>query len=308
MNFTGATIAGSVDTPNEDWSATTSDLIVVLDGATVRTETGCEHGAAWYARKLGASIIGNAASRSIPLTEVLAESIRDVAALHKDSCDLSHPGSPSAGVAIARLDGGELRYLVLGDVTVVLDTADGVTAISDQRISASAAEERAEVDRHPIGSQEKAAALIPMKLAELAARGEEYWVAAAEPSSVQHSITGSLPMESVRRLAVLTDGAARWVDLFRAGGWDSVLGVLARNGPGWFIQRLVRPIEQADPLGVRYPRNKVSDDATVVFAELAIPPAREFEVSPDEQEAAKAVLLQRFNDPRLYGDGMLIRG
>lgn len=306
MHFTGATLPGSPDVPNEDWSASTSDLIVVLDGATVRTETGCTHGAAWYTRKLGAAIIGNAASRSTPLDQVLADAIRDVAALHP-GCALDHPGTPSAGVAIVRLDGPALRYLVLGDVTVALDTIDGVAVVSDQRISTSAAAERAEVDRHPIGSETKAAALVTMKHAELAARGQEYWVAAADPSAVQHAITGSAPLGDVHRLAVMTDGAARWVDLFRAGGWGAALGALARTGPEWFIQRLVRPIEQADPLGVRYPRNKVSDDATVVFAELAKPPAREFEVSPEEQATVNAVLLHRFNDTRLYGDGMLLR-
>lgn len=306
MHFTGASFAGSPSVPNEDWSATTSDLIVVLDGATVRTETGCEHGAAWYTRKLGASIIGNAASRSVPLTEVLAESIRDVAAMHP-RCDLRHAGTPSAGVAVVRLNSDELRWLVLGDVTVVLDTRDGITAISDQRISAAAAKERAEVDRYPIGSEQKATALVAMKHAELAARGREYWVAAADPSAVRHALTGSVPMSEVRRLAVLTDGAARWVDLFRAGRWDSVLQLLARSGPDWFLRHLVRSIEEHDPLGTRYPRNKVSDDATIVFAELAAAPARRPEVSGEAQRAATAELLQRLDDPRIYGDGILIR-
>jgi len=53
MIFTGATVAGDPAIPNEDWTAVTPDLVVMLDGATVRTETGCIHGAAWYARKLG---------------------------------------------------------------------------------------------------------------------------------------------------------------------------------------------------------------------------------------------------------------
>lgn len=306
MHFTGATFPGSPNVPNEDWSATTSDLIVVLDGATVRTETGCTHGAAWYTRKLGAAIIGNAASRSIPLDQVLADSIRDVAALHPD-CALDHPGTPSAGVAIVRLDGPALRYLVLGDVTIALDTPDGITAISDQRISASAAAERAEVDRHPIGSPEKADALVTMKHAELAARGREYWVAAADPTAVQHAIIGSLPMGDVYRVAVLTDGAARWVDLFRAGGWDSALRVIAGNGPEWFLRHLIRSIEECDPRGVRYPRNKVSDDATVVFAELAQRPVFMSDVSPEELAKARAELLARTTDPRIYGDGMMAK-
>lgn len=308
MHFTGASLPGSPDVPNEDWSATTSDLVVVLDGATVRTETGCVHGAAWYARKLGASIIGHAAARSTPLADVLAASIRDVAALHP-SCNLEHPGTPSAGVAIVRFDGDHLRYLVLGDVTVVLDTVDGVTAISDQRISASAAAERREADRYPIGTDEKRHAMVAMKHAELAARNREdgYWIAAADPAAAAHALTGSVPMGEVGRLAVLTDGAARWVDLFHAGDWATVLRVLAKAGPDWFVEKLVRMAEHADPMGVRYARNKQSDDATVVFAELAEPVAGAFDVSDEEKQAARSELLDRLSDPRIYGDGILIK-
>ncbi|MEO7194302.1 MAG: hypothetical protein ABIZ05_05685 [Pseudonocardiaceae bacterium] len=130
MLFTGATVQGDPAVANEDWTAATPDLVVMLDGATVRTETGCRHGAAWYARKLGAAIIGHAAVRSRPLGQILADAIRDVATLHPE-CDLTHPGTPSAGVAIVRLEGDVLRYLVLGDVAIVLDTTAGLDAISD---------------------------------------------------------------------------------------------------------------------------------------------------------------------------------
>lgn len=308
MFFTGATFAGSPDVPNEDWLATTSDLVVMLDGATSRTETGCRHGAAWYTRKLGASIIARAAARSTPLRQVLADAIRDVTVLHPE-CDLTHPGTPSAAVAIVRLDPEELRYLVLGDVTVVLGVNGLVTAVSDQRISASAPRERTEADRHSIGSPEKATALIAMKHAELAARNTQggYWIAAADPTAADHSITGEVPMSAVERLAMVTDGAARYVDLFGLADWATVLKVLSRSGPRGFINRLVRPIEVADPLGVRYPRNKCSDDATAVIAEFAgVPDATSWssEMKPQAQLDAEDELLRRLDDPNIYGDGM----
>jgi hypothetical protein len=310
MYFTGATSAGSPDVLNEDWMATTSDLVVMLDGATIRTETGCRHGAAWYTRRLGAAIIANAAVRSTPLQQVLATAIREVAALHPE-CDLTHPGTPSAAVGIVRFDSECLRYLVLGDITVVLDTIDGVTVVSDQRISASATAERAVVDRYLIGTREKATALVAMKHAELAARNTKdgYWIAAANPTAAQHAITVEVPMSAVHWLAVLTDGAARYVDLFHCADWAAVLSVLSRTGPQWFIDKLVRPVESADPLGARYRRNKRSDDATVVFAEL-VPVVDErvwSDFKPQTQLDAEAELLARLDDPDNYGDGMLQR-
>ncbi|MGH3867232.1 MAG: hypothetical protein ACRDQ4_14030 [Pseudonocardiaceae bacterium] len=237
MLFTGATVQGDPAVANEDWTAATPDLAVMLDGATVRTETGGRHGAAWCARKLGAAIIGHAAVWSWPLGQILADAIRDVAALHAE-CDLTHPGTPSAGVAIVRHEGDLLRYLVLSDVTVVMDTAAGLDVISDQRVSATAPAERSAADRRLIGSPAKASALLRMKHAELAARNRSggYWVAAADPAAVERAITGEVAVDAVRRLAVLTDSAARAVDVFQFyGSWRAALNGIAGLGPQGFI-------------------------------------------------------------------------
>jgi hypothetical protein len=305
MIFSGATAAGDAATENEDWAAATSDLVVMLDGATVRTETGCRHGAAWYTRKLGASIIAAAAVRSHPLTDVLADAIRDVAELHPE-CDLAHPGTPSAAAAIVRLDGDQLRYAVLGDVTLAVETADGVQSISDQRVTQTAAAERAVADSYPIGSPEKRAALLDMKVAELAARNTPggYWVAAADPSVVTEAITGTVPIGEVRRLAVLTDGAARYVDLFGARrlSWAGALDVMARSGPRAVIEQL-RTMETRDPDGVRYRRNKRHDDATVVFAtatEITAP--YELPRNAQRSRAAGSDILAMLNSPHIMGE------
>lgn len=302
MHVAGATVAGSPDTPNEDWFATTPELVVVLDGATVRTETGCHHGAAWYAARLGGAILAHAANLTTSLELVLAQSIRDVAAQHADTCNLTHPGTPSAGVAIARVEGDTLRYLVLGDVTVVLDVDGWVDAISDHRISAAAAAERAEVDRYLIGTEEKRAALLAMKHAELAARNREYWVAAADPAAAEHAITGEVDLADLRRLAVLTDGAARWVDMFRQGGWETVLRMCATRGPQWVIDTMVRQIEENDPRGARHPRNKPSDDATAVYAVPRQPPPQPSRVTPESRRRVLAEWARRVDESKLYGD------
>jgi hypothetical protein len=310
MRITAATAPGDPATPNEDWFAATPNLIVVLDGATIRTETGCRHGAAWYTRQLGAAILTHTRDDR-PLPHALHDAIADVAEQHP-GCDLSHPGTPSAAVGIARLTTTDLQYLVLGDVTLVIGAIDGhAWPVSDPRISATAAVERRAADRYPIGSPEKAAALIPMKHAELAARNtaDGYWIAATDPAAAYHSTIGQMSLHEIERLAVLTDGAARYTDLFQLGDWASALRVLESSGPRWFIDKMVRPVETADPLGVRYPRNKRSDDATVVYAVPTTGPARTLtdDVELQVQEDLADELLRRLNDPRVYGDGNLQR-
>ncbi|WP_405101496.1 protein phosphatase 2C domain-containing protein [Micromonospora sp. NBC_01412] len=267
MRVLSASDPGDTSKANEDWFSASPRLIVVLDGATARTDTGCRHGVSWYAAKLG-SVAGTlAADLETPLKEALKTAIEQVAEMHKE-CDLNHPGTPSAAVSILRINGSSWEYLVLGDISVIIDQqAGGAAVVTDTRVDSTARPERDEVDRHLIGSPEKQAALLRMKHAELAARNQPggFWVATAIPSAADHAIVGSVPLDEVQRLAVLTDGAARIVDLFGALDWPAVLDNLSAHGPAELI-RQVRTLEGADPQGARWPRNKRSDDATVVYA------------------------------------------
>lgn len=306
MLYTSDTAPGDVGTPNEDWLATTSDLIVVLDGATARTDTGCHHGVAWFARKLGAAIIAAAAQSETPLPGVLAIAIREVAGLHPE-CDLAHAGTPSAAVAIVRHEGAAVRYLVLGDVSVVLDTGGDPLVISDDRVSKTGTAERAEADRWPIGSPEKAAALLAMKHVELAARNQPdgYWIAAADPDAVKQAITGEVASSDIHRLAVLTDGAARLVAMFGRRDWWGALDLLEEVGPTEFIAH-VRRAEALDSNGVEYHRNKKSDDATVVFATPKPYRSRVINHGPIDPAARRQAIgdtLERFlNNPNVVGE------
>lgn len=297
MFFSGATVAADPANPNEDWLAATSDLLVLLDGATVRTETGCEHGAAWYTRKLGAAILGSAASRTHPLDLVLADAIGDVAALHPQ-CDLTHPGTPSAATGIVRIVGDVMQFLVLGDVTIALDTTDGVRTVTDPRVSTTAPAERAEADRHLLGSPQKSEALLAMKHGELAARNTDdgYWIAAADPAATQQAIVGQVELASVKRLAVLSDGGARYVDLFGLSTWARTLDTLAQMGPRSVIDH-VRRMEGIDPRGIAGRRNKGSDDATIVYAEPVWSSVRRTQgpVNPDRSGVQDRTILDWMN-------------
>lgn len=260
-----ATDAGSATKPSEDRALVGSNLLVVIDGATARTDTGCRHGVPWFADHLGTAIFNNGA---LGPSGALAVAIASTADLHRDTCDLSHPGTPSAAVAVVQIGDGQLRYLVLGDVTVVVDAGGGPCVVSDERVSQTARRERDEADALPNGSPQKAAALVRMKHAELAARNTSggYWIAAADPAAVDHAITGVLPLSDVRRMAILTDGAARAVDTFGQCDWPGLLETLATSGPTALIAG-VREAEASDPEGVRWPRNKISDDATAVYCD-----------------------------------------
>jgi hypothetical protein len=287
--ITAATsVPGSATKPNEDWYGI-ADLsrlgpVVVLDGGTARTETGCVHGVAWYSRQLGTELLALMQTNpSEPLTATLAAGIAAVAELHRGSCDLSHPGTPSAAVGMIRpIRDNTWEYAVLGDITVVFDRPGERLVVADNRISESAKMERVEADQWPIGSPQKDSAMIAMKHVELAARNREYWIAASDPIAAEHAVTGTA--HSVARVAMLTDGAAR-AESFGLIDWSDLLDTIDRDGPERLIE-LVRAAEDSDPQGRKWPRNKKSDDATVVYVGNIVESSACDELSPN----ARAVL------------------
>jgi hypothetical protein len=141
-----ATAAGAADRPNEDRALADGRMVVVVDGLTARTGTGCRHGVAWFADR---------------------------------------PATPCAAVAVVGVAGPRLRYAVLGDVTVVVSHAAGPpTVVSDGRMTGAARAEKDEATGLPFGSEARAAALVRMKRVEIGLRNTShgYWIAGALPT------------------------------------------------------------------------------------------------------------------------------
>ena len=74
-------------------------------------------------------------------------------------------------------------------------------------------------------------------------------------------------LAEVRRVALLTDGAARAVDPLGICDWPGLMALLASGGPQELI-RQVRTAESKDPDATRWPRNKIHDDATAAVVEF----------------------------------------
>ena len=271
MRATIATEPGSSDRrPNEDWATATPDMIVVLDGATARTETGCTHGIAWYANKLGASIVAEAADHEVSLRAALGTAIADVADMHPQ-CDLVHPGTPSAAVGILRLRADVVDLLVLADVSIVVREITGtLSLLTDDRVKAAARKETDAALSIPLGDPGREDALVAMKRAQMSARNRQsgFYVAAADPIVAEESMTATFPAGKVSEAALLTDGAARATNTFGLYSWEQTLDLLGAHGPQALL-RSVRAAEMSDPSLVQWPRTKLSDDATVVYALLA---------------------------------------
>jgi hypothetical protein len=266
-----ATQAASQDSANEDWAGVLAPgLAVVLDGLSAPdgTGTGCRHGTTWFVSQLGPRVLAQAADSSRSLADALAEAIREVASLHP-GCDLTHPGTPSATVVLLRALDERADYLALADATLLLDTADGLQVISDERVNQLAGKERAAANQVPTGSALKLRRRVQLTRALRRARNRPggYWVAAADPQAASQAVTGVLPGKSLSRAVLLSDGASRLVDLFELATWEELLALLDENGPDELL-RQVRAAEAVDAEGRQWPRTKRRDDATAVYLVL----------------------------------------
>lgn len=270
---------GRNDRPNEDYVAVVdgdyTTCAVLLDGAGGPAElpNGCEHGTPWYVERLGKATLDRMASRRfrrVPLPDILECAIADVSSEHVHTCNLKAPGTPSSTVIAVRTlaQGTHLEYLVLSDSTLVVDIDGDITALSDTRIEDVGADIRRRMNEHPTGTPEHQAARIELVTLQREARNRDggFWVAATDPAAAHHALTGTVGASRARRVALLSDGAARYVD-FGLGSHTDLLDALAAYDPDRLFDQ-VREAEDGDPHGQRWPRAKHRDDAAAIYIDL----------------------------------------
>ncbi|MEU8078660.1 protein phosphatase 2C domain-containing protein [Catellatospora citrea] len=181
-----------------------------------------------------------------------------VAAEHGPACDLNHPLTPAATVAIVRLVGDQVEWLVLGDATVAWTLADGSTdAATDDRADhlPNAPVIVADVRRYD-----------PDFVAKVRNQPGGFWVAAADATAAYQSLTGAISRPAVQRVGLMSDGVSRLVERYN-WRWSDVFDHVDQHGARSLIAA-VREAEATDPDPSRW-RGKPHDDATAIVARIA---------------------------------------
>jgi len=241
MRVTMTSVAARTDHANEDFTGAVPTAAVLTDGAGIAgAEPICRHGVAWYASRLGGSLLGLLALvRDRSLAALLAGAIEQVTDDHRDTCDVADPISPSATVAILRVSDGLVEHLVLGDSVLVLDRADGAPlVVSDPREVIIGRSYGSALEAAADGSDEYHRILRDLRANRNAPGG--FWVAKDDPRAADEAITGSCPVSELTGAALLSNGASRIVDRFGLADWPGVMAVLASGGPADIIHRVRR--------------------------------------------------------------------
>jgi hypothetical protein len=254
------------DRPNEDFVGAVPGAVVVLDGSGIPgAEVVCHHGVAWYAHTLGGTLLGRLSRQpGMNLAAALADSIEQVAGLHRHTCDIASPISPQSTVAIIRFDENRADYLVLADVFAVLDSSGSeLQVITDPREVTVRNECTSILRGLPTGTTEYERAELLVRDAFRARRNQPggYWVAKDDPHAATQAVTGSVPLAGLNGAALLSNGAGRIVDPYRLADWPAVMDLLRIKGP----DEIIRQVREADT-GAHRP-----DDATIAYCEPARP-------------------------------------
>ena len=269
MQVSMATSAGKAGEPNEDFAGAVPGAAVLLDGAGIPgTESICSHGVAWYTHRLGGALLGQLSQDDgRDLAAILATAIGEIAADHRDTCDITNPSSPQATVLIIRAHGGHLDYLLLADSFLVLDQAGGgPQVITDEREVTARRICSAPLDGVPRGAPEYDRIRESCVEALRALRNQPggYWIAKDDPHAAEQAVTGSRPLHDLASFALLSNGASRIVSPYGLIDWPGVLELLGAHGPAEIIRR----VRQAEAGTSGRPDARVPDDATVAHCTL----------------------------------------
>ncbi|MGW4153006.1 hypothetical protein ACWEDF_07615 [Micromonospora chersina] len=264
MHVSMTTSAGHAGRPNEDFVGAVPGAAVLLDGAGIPgTGAICAHGVAWYTHRLGGALLGRLSrDDGRDLVALLAAAISEVAAAHRDTCDITHPASPQATVAIVRAHRGRLDHLLLADSFLVLDeVGGGPQVVTDAREATARRICSAPLEGLVPGTPEYDRVRESCVEALRARRNQPggYWIAKDDPYAAEEAVTGSRPLDDLRGVALLSNGASRIVSPYGLTDWAGVRDLLATDGPA----EVVRRVRQAEARASGGPDAPVPDDATV---------------------------------------------
>jgi serine/threonine protein phosphatase PrpC len=251
----------------------------VLDGVTGindRTLLPGPSDAAWFVAQVQEVLPALLSdSLDMPIADLIAALARELerrqSVSWRDARGADGRETPAASFALIRLLGDDIEIARLGDCLVLLESRDGAVTVMDHPVleQIEASTKRAVLDLRAIGitdPQEIRERMMPALRAQRQRRNrpDGYGVLAPEQSCVPMIHVDKLPARDLRRVLLASDGYYRLVDHYSARNDADLVRETERQGADALLKQL-RAIEAADPLGARYPRLKICDDATALL-------------------------------------------
>lgn len=261
---------------NEDVSAVGNDYMFVIDGATglgANDVMGCGDDARWFAQTMKEHIQKHIHDE-LPLTEIVCQAIRDTRSRYRQDVEkMKKIDMPSGCIALFRLKDKKLEFFGLGDTCGVIELRDGqILMIADERLEA--------LDHSVIQEMVRISAERGIPLSEtrpfvkdqliynrnLRNTEKGYYALDLTEAGPAHAFVRTWPVESVRRIACMSDGFSQILDYPGHHDLSALLDAIEADHEQ--VARQLYDLQEEDSACRVVPRLKKRDDATMTFAKI----------------------------------------
>jgi hypothetical protein len=283
LKVDGISEPGNVLVPNQDRWGFKKDLAWVIDGATnldgMSVSPDGDDGA-WIAEATHRFLLNWDSSSNSALQDSLIKLSDSLASDYMrwtQAANITPLMQPSAALAVIRLTDSEIEYLLLGDcsITFLNPIEHSFTLLTPTdlgRLDQIAIQELAGFMRQGLSFSEAKEAVNPtlQRHRRMMNQSHGYWIFGLESSAIGHAVHGRLPVDEGSIFVLASDGFSRIWDTYNMlqPGWNSYQEI-ERKGLASVLERL-RATERQDFDAIKWPRLKISDDASVVVAKVEI--------------------------------------
>jgi len=263
---------------NEDAYYVDEKCGIVLDGATVVSGehyTKSESDARWYSQKL-IEILAKNINKKSSIFDILTKCNEKVMTEYKKIAGNSKIiDYPSCTCALFREMGDNIEFFVLGDSEILAETVTGLCfSVEDARNKAN--DGIAISNLVYLAKQEKASLFDTIAKHPEVFRGTRknknteghYFVLSNDSNAIRNGLTYTIPKHLVAKIILVTDGFAQVFDTVKIMSQEKMIKSINSIADAEKVYKKLYTFQQKDSTGMRRPRAKLRDDATLVFSRL----------------------------------------
>ena len=259
---------------NEDFVYVTDDFGVLLDGATGLFKEQLTNGntdAQLFSHQLGRLLCENIGSLSMSLSEVISFCLTQVHSYFlQEINDVEGVRLPSATLSCFRKNGSVIEVICLGDSPALIKTKKELVILQDEVLSANAGaiitellKAWDELEDFELAKESIKPLLKEFRNTKNTARG--YKVLDLSQKGLIDFETKVYDLNEVESIHLVSDGFYRLVDTFHSFTEECFVETVINYPKALLLLDELRLLENKEFSLRKYPRLKLSDDASVAF-------------------------------------------
>ena len=260
---------------NEDYIGFGNNYAFILDGASglVKNKITLDSDAKWYVNELG-KILKNELKQNIDLKTILKNSIKKMSDELKKYDIQNYLELPSACIAIVREYDDNIEFLVMGDCSIIIKNNNSLELLTTneiRKLDGEKIEKMKEIDlKNNISVKESLKYIIDDLKAQRKLRNNinGYYVLDDKIEAIDYAMYKIINKKDVDKIVLMSDGFSTYYECLKiVNNYKEFYEECMNNDVEKLYQNL-RTIEKNDQDLNKFPRYKVSDDASIIKIEL----------------------------------------